>query len=188
MTDKEYIIINGRKQYCKILFRCNHIDDTAAYDMMCEGIEITPENAPVSHSELMLIENTENPFGFSFICKINNKNNKEDEWEHSGFGNSGACSIVTALLKQLICKTQECEELKDYAKRQENQRETYYKEFLKKDKALEEIEEITQNHIINDFSNWNMGEISDDIVADYVTANCKQILDIINKAKGDKNG
>lgn len=55
-------------------------------------------------------------------------------------------------------------------------------------KALEEIEEITQNHIINDFSNWNIGEISDDIVADYVLANCKQILDIINKVKGDKNG
>lgn len=52
-------------------------------------------------------------------------------------------------------------------------------------KALEEIEDITQNHIINDFSNWNMGGISDDIVADYVTANCKQILDIINKAKGE---
>ena len=55
--------------------------------------------------------------------------------------------------------------------------------YEKFEKALEEIEDITQNHIINDFSNWNMGEISDDIVADYVTANCKQILDIINKAK-----
>ena len=54
-------------------------------------------------------------------------------------------------------------------------------------KALDEIEDITQNHIINDFSNWNMGEISDDIVADYVTANCKHILDIINKAKGEGN-
>ena len=31
--------------------------------------------------------------------------------------------------KQLARKTQECEELKDYARRQENQRETYYKEF-----------------------------------------------------------
>lgn len=54
-------------------------------------------------------------------------------------------------------------------------------------KALEEIENIVQNHIINDFSNWNMGEISDDIVADYVVANCKQTLDIINKAKGETN-
>ena len=53
--------------------------------------------------------------------------------------------------------------------------------------ALEEIENIVQNHIINDFSNWNMGEISDDIVADYVVANCKQTLDIINKAKGEIN-
>lgn len=110
MTDKEYIIINGKKQYCKILFRCKHIDDTAAYDMMCEGIEIKPENAPVSDFELMLIENTNSPFGFSLVCK---RNNKEDVWEHSGFGNSGACSIVTALLKQLTCKSQECEELKE---------------------------------------------------------------------------
>lgn len=110
MIDKEQIIIDGRKRDCKILFRCKHIDDTAAYDMMCEGIEITPENAPVSDFELMLIENTNSPFGFSFVCK---RNNKENVWEQSGFGNSGACSIVTALLKQLTCKTQECESLKD---------------------------------------------------------------------------
>lgn len=107
MTNKEQIIINGKKQYCKILFRCKHIDDTAAYDMMCEGIEIKPENAPVSDFELMLIENTNSPFGFSLVCK---RNNKEDVWEHSGFGNSGACSLVTALLKQLARKTQECEQ------------------------------------------------------------------------------
>lgn len=90
--------------------------------------------------------------------------------------------------KQLTFKTQECEELKKpiqtlmgvYIKVIDNLKEenTRYR------KALEEIEDITQNHIINDFSNWNMGGISDDIVADYVTANCKQILDIINKAKG----
>lgn len=108
--DKEYIIIDGRKRYCKILFRCKHIDDTAAYDMMCNDIEITPENAPVGDSELMLIENTNNPFGFSFVCK---RNSKEDVWEQNGFGNSGACSIVTALLKQLTCKTQECKKLND---------------------------------------------------------------------------
>ena len=48
-------------------------------------------------------------------------------------------------LEQLVQKTQECEELKAYAQRQENQRETYYKEFLKKDKALEEIEKVINN-------------------------------------------
>ena len=169
MTDKEQMIINGKKKDCKILFRCKHIDDTAAYDMMCEGIEIKPENAPVSDFELMLIENTDSPFGFSFVCKRNNKNNKEDVWEYSGFGNSEACSIVTALLKQLTCKTQECEELKDYAKRQENQGETYYKEFLKKAKGLEEIEKYCNNQ-----------KLKFDTTA-------YEILDIINQAKGERN-
>lgn len=110
MTDKEQIIINGKEKYCKILFRCKHIDDLEAYNMISNGIKITPENAPVSDFELMLIEKTSSPFGFSSICK---RNNKEDVWEYSGFGHSGAASIVTALLKQLTHKTQECEELKE---------------------------------------------------------------------------
>lgn len=42
--------------------------------------------------------------------------------------------------KQLQYKGQEYKELKAYAQRQENQREEYYKEYLKKDKALDEIE------------------------------------------------
>ena len=109
MTDKEQIIIDGEKEDCKILFRCNHIDDLAAYNMIRNGIKITPENAPIGDFELMLIENTDSPFGFSSVCK---RNNKEDVWEYSGFGHSGACSIVTALLKRLARKTQECEELK----------------------------------------------------------------------------
>lgn len=167
MTNKEQMIINGKKKDCKILFRCKHIDTMTAYDMMCEGIEITPENAPISDFELMLIENTDSPFGFSSVCK---RNNKKDVWKNSRFGNSVACSIVTALLKQLICKTQECEELKDYAKRQENQRETYYKEFLKKAKGLEEIEKYCNNQ-----------KLKFDTTA-------YEILDIINQAKGDKNG
>ena len=106
MTDKEQIIINGEKEDCKILFRCKHIDDLAAYNMIRNGIKITPENAPIGDFELMLIENTDSPFGFSSVCK---RNNKEDVWEYSGFGHSGACSIVTALLKRLDRKTQEFE-------------------------------------------------------------------------------
>ena len=109
MTDKQ-IMIDGEKEDCKILFRCNHIDDLAAYNMIRNGIKITPENAPIGDFELMLIENTDSPFGFSSVCK---RNNKEDVWEYSGFGHSGACSIVTALLKRLARKTQECEELKE---------------------------------------------------------------------------
>lgn len=108
MTDKQ-IIIDGEKEDCKILFRCNHIDDLAAYNMIRNGIKITPENAPIGDFELMLIENTDSPFGFSSVCK---RNNKEDVWEYSGFGHSGACSIVTALLKRLARKTQECESWK----------------------------------------------------------------------------
>lgn len=50
--------------------------------------------------------------------------------------------------KQLARKTQECEELKAYAQRQENQREEYYKEFLKKGKALEEIEEFVKKDLL----------------------------------------
>lgn len=36
----------------------------------------------------------------------------------------------------------ECEELKDFARREGNQREIYYKEFLRTNSVLEEIEEI----------------------------------------------
>lgn len=139
MTDKEEIIIDGKKRDCKILFRCRHIDDTAAYDMMCEGIKIKPENAPVSDFELMLIENTDSPFGFSFVCKRNNKNNKEDVWEYSGFGNSGACSIVTALLKQLTRKTQECEKLSILA--QEESARNGYVEYELNDKLKQKTQE-----------------------------------------------
>ena len=47
--------------------------------------------------------------------------------------------------KQLARKEQECKELEAYAQRQENQREKYYKEYLKKYKALEKIEfEVTE--------------------------------------------
>ena len=107
MTDKEQIIINGKEKDCKILFRCKHIDDLEAYDMIRNGIEITPENAPVSDFELMFIEKTSSPFGFSSVYK---RNNREDVWEYSGFGHSGAASIVAALLRQLARKTHKCEQ------------------------------------------------------------------------------
>lgn len=94
---------------------------------------------------------------------------------------------IKELEEKLLCKEQECEELKSELELYK----TWYrakhgdvKNILKRyHKALEEIEDIVQNHIINDFSNWNIGEISDDIVADYVVANCKQVLNIINKVK-----
>ena len=76
--------------------------------------------------------------------------------------------------KQLARKTQECEELKAYAQRQENQREEYHKEYLKKDKALEEIEGYINNQGID--NKWNMR----------IQRFRSGILDIINKAKGEE--
>lgn len=103
--------------------------------------------------------------------------------------------------KQLARKTQEYEELKAYTQRQENQRETYYKEFLKLSqenkelkrkvelmmdcpdckvdeykKALEEIERICLEdvHIFADGTELRYDSLDD-------------ILDIINKLKGGNN-
>lgn len=73
--------------------------------------------------------------------------------------------------KQLTRKTQECEELKDLTYRLENQRETYYKEFLRIKSALEEIKEIVSSTL--DCGEW-VGQ-GDNKMA--------KILDIINKAK-----
>lgn len=81
---------------------------------------------------------------------------------------------IVELNKKVEVKTQEYEELKAYAQRQENQREEYYKEFLRKDKALEKIEEVC----LEDTYTFADGtQIRYDSLDD--------ILDIINKAKGN---
>lgn len=92
--------------------------------------------------------------------------------------------------KQLARKNAECEELKEKIRIKDDENSNLNKKYRQEQaekisyrKALEGIEDIMQNHIINDFSNWNMGEIGDDIFAYCVTANCKQILAIITKAK-----
>ena len=99
------------------------------------------------------------------------------------------------VVKQLARKTQEYKELKAYAQRQENQREEYYKEYLKLSqeceelkrkvelmmdcpdckvdeykKALEEIEKIVSKDYYDD--NW----------AD-ISTKLDEILDIINKVR-----
>lgn len=76
--------------------------------------------------------------------------------------------------------TKQIEELKAYAQRQENQREVYYKEYLKKDKALKEIETATK---------INCEEICGRKFTDCKDTSCfsVNILDIINKAKDGKN-
>ena len=83
---------------------------------------------------------------------------------------------------QLARKTHECEELKDYARRQENQRETYYKEFLKKNRALEEIEEELKEDIYCESQ-----ECGCDNFEECLRCTKDLILDIVNKAKGCEN-
>lgn len=83
---------------------------------------------------------------------------------------------------------QECEKLKDYARRQENQRETYYKEFLKKDKALEEIEKLVLKVSGADecsYGDFNCSNCDDDCTCP--TKVKSLILNIINKAKGGED-
>lgn len=100
----EQIIIDGVKEECEILFECGSVDDLASYDMIKKNIKITPENAPVDDYDIRLIANPQSPYGFTSIFK---RNKNVDEWEYMGFGHSGACSVVTALLKRLVRKTQE---------------------------------------------------------------------------------
>lgn len=114
------------------------------------------------------------------------------------FSNAKCACSPNCYFKQLARKTAECEELKAYAQAQENQRETYYKEFLKLSqenkelkrkvelmmdcpdckvdeykKALEEIERICLEdvHIFADGTELRYDSLDD-------------ILDIINKLKG----
>lgn len=107
MTDKE-IIIDGKKENFKILFECGSINDLASYDMIRKDIDITPENAPVKDMDIKLVANRTSLYGFSCLFK---RNKSVNEWEYMGLGHSGACSIITALLKQLQRKEQECEQL-----------------------------------------------------------------------------
>ena len=126
MTDKEQIIIDGKKEKVNILFECNHIEDIEAFDMIKQGIEITPQNAPVGDFKIKIISNIHSPYGFSSICS---RSKKSEDWEYMGFGHSGACSVTTALLKALQRKEQEYEELRQYHNK-------CYKEFENEKQAL----------------------------------------------------
>lgn len=107
----ELIIINGEVKNCEVLFECNSVDDLASFKMIREGVEVTPDNAPTFDIfDIKLIAEPRSPYGFSSLFK---RNENIDEWEYMGFGHSGACSVVTALLKQLQRKTAEYEELKN---------------------------------------------------------------------------
>lgn len=103
----EPIMIDGEIKNCKVLFKCNSVDDLASYNMIKEEVEVTPDNAPVFNKfDITLIAEPKSPYGYSVLFK---RNENINEWEYMGFGHSGACSIVTALLKQLQRKTAECE-------------------------------------------------------------------------------
>ena len=108
-------------------------------------------------------------------------------------------------MKQLARKTAEFEELKAYAQRQENQREVYYKEYLK---LSQECEELKRE--IDLYKTWYRAKHDDirNLLGSYrkaleeIEAVCLEdtytfadgtqirydslddILDIINKAKG----
>lgn len=131
----ELIIIDGKVKNCEVLFECNSVDDLASFKMIREGVEVTPDNAPTFDIfDIKLIAEPRSPYGFSSLFK---RNPNIDEWEYMGFGHSGACSVVTALLKQLQRKEQECEELKK--KKEEN--ETFYlREYANKDSECLELQ------------------------------------------------
>ena len=107
--------------------------------------------------------------------------------------------------KQLARKTQECEELKEYAQRQENQREEYYKEYLKLSRECEELKQeldlyktwyrAKHDDIRNLLGNYRKAleeikkvciedtrEFADGTTVRYDSLD--DILDIINKVKG----
>ena len=63
-------------------------------------------------------------------------------------------SLITEQENEIDELRQECEELKAYAQRQENQRETYYKEFLKLSQEHKELEEEIKE--LKDYIKWIM--------------------------------
>ena len=74
--------------------------------------------------------------------------------------------------KQLARKTQECGELKAYAQRQENQREEYYKEYLKLSQKCEKYEQALDD--IEEAFEYDI---------EYGSGLHNQVLGIIDKAK-----
>lgn len=103
----------------KVLFSCFHVDELTAYEMIKNKEQLTPINAPIGDLEMALIANPQSPYGFSAISKWD-----KDKWEYMGLGNSGACSIVTALLKELQAKEQECLTLINKINRLEEEKNT----------------------------------------------------------------
>lgn len=211
MEDKE-IIIDGKKEKVNILFECNHIDDLQAYEMIKNGIEITPENAPICNFKIKIVSNKKSPYGFYTIFQ---KDPKKDEWEYMGTGNSGASSLITALLKihkmglkrildleervikhsavveeycsRLADKDQECEELKKEQLEIKKYLGISHKSILER---LEELQvrrdELSEKNLSYEQA---LNEIEYQLTELYIGAEnkdrkyCEKIKDIINKTK-----
>lgn len=105
-------------------------------------------------------------WALSHVCNL--VNGKTDKFQCNYYPN--------CYFKQLKRKTQECEEVKEYARRQENQKEAYYKELLKRVKALKEIEKVCRAdvHTFADGTQVRYDSLDD-------------ILNITNKARGRLN-
>lgn len=203
MTDKERI-------KCKYKFQDKEKFDGKTYCTcfceLCEDLPPCDDNCQIYEDFKQLTLKTQECESLKSQLDFEAQQKELDEYKQSldeknkflqdlGISAGGEFKRIKFYIESLKNKHNEkvkgCEELKkklntseEWRIKAENLNEKQDLENTRYRKALDEIEDITQNHIINDFSNWNMGKISDDIVADYVTANCKQILDIINKAKG----
>ena len=116
-------------------------------------------------------------------------------------------------LQKIEVLDQECKELKAYAQRQENQREEYYKEYLKKDKALEELKKLADANpnstlrLRNEIRDLQAVSVKrkealeeiEEVLKDEICEECpgeggckggpcieRKCLDIINKVKGEE--
>lgn len=162
----------------KVLFSCFHVDELTAYEMIKNKEQLTPINAPIGDLEMALIANPQSPYGFSAISKWD-----KDKWEYMGLGNSGACSIVTALLKELQAKEQECLTLINKINRLEEEKNTLQILIEGKNNqynaATQECEELKSNNKIL----RNMWETANRNNAKHVvqTDKYKQALDEIER-------
>lgn len=202
MTDKEQIIIDGKKEKVNILFECNHVDEVQAYKMIENGIEINPENAPICNFKIKIVSNTKSPYGFYTIFQ---KDPKKDEWEYMGIGNSGASSLITALLKAHEMGLKRISDLEKRIIKHSDEIEEYCSRLADKDLELKtlckafEIEYVKDEepgHIFGRSNKLLRKEQTLNAILELVEENkntcqyqgiCKSILEIINEVKRTAN-
>lgn len=174
MTDEEQIIINGVD-----VSKCDKLIVNQLYGYACNCEEDTHiisscknrHNCYYKQLARKTTECEELKKGYAELTKIVSPYMDDFTGYNEELGGFDPILCVKELFQQLAHKMQECEELKAYAQAQENQRETYYKEFLRKDKALDEIEEISDD--------YNRVEKT----SQYYRDGFEEILDIISKVK-----